>query len=103
MKDKKCPLCTGKMIQIKDSIKEDNVEFEAYKCNKCGEELLDMQQLKGLATKYRGLRKAKAITFAKWGNSIAVRIPVHIAEQFHLKPGKQGIINSDEEGIKITV
>ncbi len=90
-------------MKIKDKIHEDNVDFEAYKCSSCGEELLDMHQLKGLATKYRELRKAKEITFAKWGNSIAVRIPVEIAEEFKIKAGKHGFINTDEEGIKITV
>lgn len=103
MKEKKCPLCAGKMVQVRDNIKEDNIDFEAYKCTSCGEELLDMHQLKGLATKYRELRKAKEITFAKWGNSIAVRIPVDIAEELKIRAGKHGFINTDEEGIKITV
>ena len=103
MKGKKCPLCNGKMILIKDIIKEDSVEFEAYKCSACGEELMDMHQLKGIASKYRELRKAKDITFAKWGNSIAVRIPMEIVQQLKIKHGAHGLITSEGEGIKIRV
>lgn len=84
-------------------IKEDNVEFEAYKCSACGEELLDMHQLKDIASRYRELRKAKEITFAKWGNSIAVRIPVEIVQELKIKDGAHGLITSEEQGIKITV
>ena len=97
----KCATCKGKMEKIKDSIQEDNMEFEAYKCTKCGEELMDMRQLRSLANKYRALRKAKEITFAKWGNSIAVRIPMEYAEEFNISPGKHGLLTKDEKGIRI--
>ncbi|MEK6974610.1 MAG: AbrB/MazE/SpoVT family DNA-binding domain-containing protein [Nanoarchaeota archaeon] len=89
------------MDKIKDLIKEDGIEFEAYKCNSCGEEIMNMNQLNNLAEKYRKLRKAKKITFAKWGNSIAVRIPNEIARELKIKPGKEAFINNDKEGIRI--
>jgi len=98
----KCPTCNkGKMERIKDVIWEDGVEFEAFRCNLCGEEIMDMKQLQVLATKYRKLRKAKEIKFAKWGNSIAVRIPSDIISEYHIKAGKQGILTKDKDGIKI--
>ena len=96
-----CPICNGKMEKIKDEIEQDKVEFEAFKCNSHGEEIMDMKQLKGLASKYRKLRKAKEITFAKWGNSIAVRIPNEIIHEYKITSGKQGILTKDKEGIKI--
>lgn len=89
------------MKGIRDIIQEDGIEFEAYKCDKCGEELMNMKQLKSLANKYRKLRKSKDITFAKWGNSIAVRIPADYAEEFKIHPGKHGILTKDEKGIRI--
>ncbi len=97
----KCPTCNGEMEKIKDEIKQDKVEFEAFRCNSCGEEIMDMKQLKVLANKYRKLRKAKEITFAKWGNSIAVRIPNDIINEYNITSGKQGILTRDKEGIKI--
>ncbi|HLC75079.1 MAG TPA: hypothetical protein VJH88_04465 [Candidatus Nanoarchaeia archaeon] len=97
----KCPICKGTMEKVKDIIEQDGVEFEALKCTSCGEELLDMAQLKSLASKYRSLRKAKDVTFAQWGNSIAVRIPRDIAEEFHIVSGKQGLLKKEKDGIKI--
>lgn len=89
------------MKKIISKIEEDNIEFEALKCSSCGEEIATMAQLKDLAKKYKKFRKAKEVTFAKWGNSIAVRIPTKIAEEFNITSGKQGIIIKDKEGIKI--
>ena len=52
------------MKKIKDSIAQDKVDFEAYKCIKCKEELVNLSQLNKLAGKYRELRKSKEITFS---------------------------------------
>ena len=97
-----CPVCQkGKMEKKKDIMEQDGIEFEAYKCSECGEEIMNMKQLKVLADKYRKLRHAKDITFAKWGNSIAVRIPSDIADEYNISAGKHGILTKDKEGIKI--
>ncbi|MEK6861710.1 MAG: hypothetical protein AABY07_07105 [Nanoarchaeota archaeon] len=62
---------------------------------------MTMKQLKVLADKYGRLRSAKEITFAKWGNSIAVRIPSDITNEYNITPGKQGILVKDKKSIKI--
>jgi len=42
-----CPTCKkGKMKKQKDIMEEDGVEFESFKCTKCGEEIMTMKQLK---------------------------------------------------------
>ena len=97
----KCPICSGKMNKMKDKIKQDDVEFDAFKCAQCGEEIMTMSKLKVLANKYRKLRQAKDVTFSKWGNSLAVRIPSDIADEFHISAGKHGILTKDKDGIKI--
>jgi transposase-like protein len=98
----KCPICNKtEMERVKDVVEQDGIEFEAFKCASCGEEIMDMKQLGTLASKYRKLRKAKEITFAKWGNSIAVRIPSDLAKEYHIEAGKSGILTKDKEGIKI--
>ena len=89
------------MKKKKDCFKEDNIEYEYLQCSKCNEEILTMKQLKVLAGKYRKLRKAKEVTFAKWGNSLAVRIPREIVEELKIKEGKQGLMTKDKEGIRI--
>ena len=45
----KCPICLGTMEKIEDAMKQDGVTFYAHRCGKCGEELMDMNQLKELA------------------------------------------------------
>ena len=97
----KCPECKGQMNPVKDIIEEDSVDFEAYKCEKCGEELVNGSQLKLLAEKYRALRRAKDITFTKWGNSLAVRIPSDIATELGIKEGTHGLIKKEKQGISI--
>jgi len=97
----KCPLCPGTMEEVEDTIKQDNVGFHAYKCSKCGEELMDMSQLKDLAKQYRELRKAKEITFAKWGNSLAVRIPNDLVRELNIKEGDHALLKRSKEGLEI--
>ncbi|MBI5066447.1 hypothetical protein HZA97_09520 [Candidatus Woesearchaeota archaeon] len=83
-----CPICKGKMEKIVDEIKQDKVGFEAFKCSSCGEELVNMKQLKELSDKYRELRKSKETIFAKWGNSLAVRILCYPETARHLKTAR---------------
>ena len=97
-----CPICKkGTMEKTKDTIKQDGIEYETFKCVTCGEELMNMHQLKALASKYRKLRKAKDVVFSKWGNSIAVRIPCEIVGEYNISEGKHGVLTTDKEGIRI--
>ena len=41
------------------------------------------------------------VTFAQWGNSLAVRIPRKVAEKYKLTSGKQGLLLAEKEGIRI--
>ena len=98
----KCPICKkGKMAKVKNIMEQDGIEFEEFKCSSCGEEIVDMKQLEALADKYRKLRKAKEITFAKWGNSIAIRIPSDIVDEYKITSGKHAILTAEKRGIKI--
>ena len=98
----KCPTCKkGTMEVFTDRIKEDGIEYEAFRCSSCGEEIMNMKQLGVLAKKYRTLKKAKEVRFAKWGNSLAVRIPSDIAEEFNLSSGSYAVLTKDKEGIRI--
>ena len=99
----KCPVCNkGNMKKVIDRISKDNIEFETFRCDYCKEELMDGRQLKMLANKYHELRKAKEINFAKWGNSVAIRIPNEFIKDYNIKPGMQALIIKDKHSIKIT-
>src|SRR3989344_3812614 len=100
----KCPICKkGNMNKVTDFIKQDNIKFETFKCDNCGEELMNGKQLKSLANKYRQLKMAKAISFAKWGNSIAIRIPNEFIKEYNIKPGKQAMLIKEKNSLRITI
>jgi hypothetical protein len=99
----KCKLCGGTVEKKRGVMEEDNVEYEYFKCLQCGEEYLDMDQLEKVAAKYRKLREAKDITFRKWGNSIAVRIPKEIVDALNIASGKHGKLFREKNGLKIVV
>jgi antitoxin MazE len=48
------------------------------------------------------MREAVPMVIAKWGNSLAVRIPSDLVEELHLKPGeKVRIARSGEHGFVV--
>ncbi|SRR3989344_1401058 len=99
----KCPKCNkGELVKYQDKIEQDGIAFEAYKCQSCGEEIMNMDQLKELSVKYRKLKVSKEITFAKWGNSIALRIPKEIVNEYHIKSGKRALLSQEDNAIRIT-
>ncbi|MFH1649736.1 MAG: AbrB/MazE/SpoVT family DNA-binding domain-containing protein [Candidatus Woesearchaeota archaeon] len=97
----KCPQCNGLMKKQKDSFPEDGIEYEMLKCMKCGEELLDMEQMRDLAGKYRKLRRSREVRFNKWGNSLAVRIPRETANELGIKEGTSAVLTTEKHGIMI--
>ncbi|MEK6963127.1 MAG: AbrB/MazE/SpoVT family DNA-binding domain-containing protein [Nanoarchaeota archaeon] len=99
---KTCPLCKkGKMRIQKEILEPDGVEYEAISCVHCGESFLTMGQLDVLADKYRKLRRAKEVTFSKWGNSLAMRIPKAVAKEYKLSSGKTALLVQEKKGIRI--
>jgi len=97
----KCPLCSGKMKEVVDKIQKDNISYKVFKCVLCGEELLNMKQLGKLASQYRELRKARESKFAKWGNSIAIRIPKEFIKELKIKSGRKALLKEEKGVIKI--
>ncbi len=89
------------MKKSSDKIKEDNIIFEIHKCEECKEEILDMNQLKKLAKKYRTLKLAREVTFSQWGNSLAVRVSKQLTNDLNIKQGDKGIIYKEGESLKI--
>ena len=99
----KCKICGGDVEKNIGVMKEDGVEYEYFKCSKCSEEYLDIGQLEKVAVEYRKLKDAKDITFQKWGNSIALRIPKDIADACDISSGKHGKLFKEKDGLRIVV
>jgi DNA-directed RNA polymerase subunit RPC12/RpoP len=96
---KKCSECNGKMKEFTAKTPE-GVEYKYFKCEKCGEEILNMEQLHNVAEKYRDLKKYHA-KMSKWGQSLGIRIPKDLVKKYKFKNEKEVTILPEEKGIKI--
>ena len=103
MIDVKCKICGGDVEKKMGVMEEGGVEYEYFRCSKCSEEYLNMGQLEKVAVEFRKLKEAKEVTFQKWGNSIAVRIPKEIADAYDISSGKHGKLFKEKDGLKIVV
>lgn len=95
----KCVDCGGETEVLKDKLKE-GIPYEYYRCKKCGEEVLDMKQLKAVAEKFREMKKYN-VKLTKWGNSLGLRIPQSLTKKYNFKDKKEVMIIPEEKGIKI--
>ena len=96
---KKCAECQGTMQELKAKTPE-GVEYNYYKCKKCGEEIVDIKQLHEVAEKYRVLKKYQ-VKLSKWGLSLGLRIPKDLVKKYHLKGDEEVSIIPEEKGIRI--
>lgn len=96
----KCWECGGNRIELADKDPH-GVVYNYWKCVKCGDAVLDMDQLHEAAEQYRAMAKAKRAKVSKWGTALAVRIPKEIATAQKIKPGV--IVRIEEEKIGFRV
>ncbi|MFC1769055.1 AbrB/MazE/SpoVT family DNA-binding domain-containing protein [Nanoarchaeota archaeon] len=96
---KKCSECSSKMREMKSKTPE-GVEYKYFKCHKCGDEILNMEQLHEVAQEYREMKKYNA-KISKWGLSLGLRIPKELVERYKLKDDEEVTIIPEENGIKI--
>ena len=98
-KAKICSECKGKMGEYNDKTPE-GFEYNYFKCENCGEEILNMQQLHNVAEKYRQMKKYNA-KLTRWGQSLGLRIPKEIAKRYNFKDDEVVTIIPEKEGIRI--
>ncbi len=96
MKNLDCE-CGGQFGRV-SAISEEGAHYEAYRCNKCSEELLDMQQAEKF---YHQLEKIYSVKLSKWGESLALRIPASVARSLHLKPRQKARIIQEDTFFKV--
>jgi len=100
MKMKKtCWECKGEMEEYTANTPE-GISYKYWKCSKCGEEVLDMEQLHIVSEKYRKL-KAYRVTISRWGTALAMRIPKEIAQAQKIKEGEGAIVVPEKNGFKV--
>ena len=96
---KKCAECKGQMQELKAKTPE-GIEYSYYKCRKCGDEIVDMNQLHAVAEEYRTLRRYQ-VKLSKWGLSLGLRIPKELVERYKLKNDEKVSIIPEKKGIRI--
>jgi len=95
----KCWECGGKLVELQ-SFDPNGVPIRHWHCTKCGEEIVDMEQLHESAMIYRELRKSHVATISKWGNALALRIPKEIVVSQKIKPGEKFRIQKEKNGFR---
>ena len=96
---KKCTECSGIMKQLKAKTPE-GIEYNYFKCRKCGEEILNMAQLHDVAEQYRKMKKYN-VKLSKWGLSLGFRIPKELVQKYNLRDDKEVSIIPEKSGLKI--
>lgn len=96
---KKCSECQEKMTELVSHTPE-GIEYKYFKCNKCGEEILDMKQLHNVAEKYREMKRYRA-KLTRWGKSLGLRIPKELAKRYKMGDNEEVSLIPEKEGIKV--
>jgi len=100
-KMKKCSECNGKMEKKLGKTPE-GVSYTFFKCLKCGEEILFMNQLHNVAEKYREMKRFK-VKLNKWGLSLGLRIPKELVYRYKLNDKKEVLITEEDNKMVITI
>ncbi|MBC8444010.1 AbrB/MazE/SpoVT family DNA-binding domain-containing protein [Candidatus Woesearchaeota archaeon] len=98
---KKCTKCQKRMKELKAKTPE-GFSYNYFKCDSCGEEILDMNQLHNVAEKYREMKKFHA-KLSKWGMSLGLRIPKELVDRYNLNNREEVIMIPEKKGIKIII
>ena len=96
-----CSSCKGQIEALNGKTPE-GVSYEYYRCQKCGQEILDMQQLHKVAANYRTIRNYHT-KISQWGMSLGIRIPKELVEKYGLKKEKELTLVAEEDGIRLVV
>ena len=96
---KKCFKCGSQMLEKKAKTPE-RISYSYHSCPKCGEEIVDLNQLHAVAEEYRKLKKY-SVKLSKWGTSLGLRIPKELAVENGLKENKIVSLIQEKQAIRI--
>ena len=94
---KKCFNC-GKEFKVTRKFDESGIEYESWSCASCGEEILDLKQAEHYARK---LEAVQQVTFSKWGEALAMRVPAKMAKSLKLKPHQKARVIQQGSWLKV--
>ena len=99
-KREKCVECGSKMME-KFGVDPLGVPYRYWRCIKCGDEILDMEQLHEAAEQFKKLKKVKEVKISQWGTALAIRIPKEIVVAQKIKPGEIVRIQKEKIGFRV--
>ncbi len=87
-------------MKKKEAATPEGIRYEYFKCESCGEEIVDMTQLHAMANKYKALKIYHA-KMTRWGQSLGFRIPKALVIKYHFTPDEEVTVIPEKDGIKI--
>lgn len=93
---KKCPECGGRLAPAKGIRK--GIAYSALKCAKCGEEIMTLDQAASFLDE---AQKMKTVTFSKWGQAVAIRIPVVAVRKYGIALKEKAKLSFEKDGFKV--
>lgn len=98
---KECPYCRAKVKKDREYIEEDGIYVNLWRCPKCKEGYIDMNQLHQVTEEYRKMKTAMKTKFNKWGNSLGIRISKKFLDELKIKPGDEAWLIKEKKGFRI--
>jgi predicted RNA-binding protein with EMAP domain len=96
---KKCFEC-NKIMKEMESETPEGIKYCYFRCENCGEEVVDMRQLHDIAQEYRKMKKF-SVRISKWGTSLGLRIPKELTKRYNLKESDEVIIVPDDKCLRV--
>ena len=96
---KNCSECKGRMIE-KGAKTPEGITYKYFKCQSCGEEIVNMGQLHDVAEKYRTMKRYQ-VKLSRWGLSVGLRIPKELIKKYNLKDNEEMTMIPEKDGIKL--
>ena len=93
---KNCLECGRKLEKIVGTRK--GIKYDALKCLECGAEIMTLEQAAEFLDE---AQKAKTVTFSKWGESVAIRIPAQAVRKYGIHLKEKGKLLFEKNGFKI--
>lgn len=99
IKTKRCWECGGAMEEYR-TVDSHGVPYRYWECTKCGDRVLDMEQLEEAAKIYRKFKRHR-VKVSRWGSALAIRIPKEIVKKQKIKAGTEVYFFPEKRGFRV--
>ena len=97
----KCNICGEEMAEVED-LKLKGFKVRGWRCE-CGNEHSNPEDVDNIIKYFKAVKKGLVASVYKSGNSISVRLPKPVADIFHLKPATKLRVETEQDEIILKV